>query len=512
MSRLGVIIDNTYVLKEYINKGGMSVVYLAENVRVGNRWAIKEIVKTDDASNRLFIDALIREANMMKDFDYPAFPRIVDILEDDYALYLVMDYIQGRTLEEILQQEGPQPEERVIGWGIQLCDALAYLHNRPSPIIYRDMKPSNVIMKPDGSLMVIDFGVARVFHPDKAADTVALGTKGFAPPEQYVAQTDERSDIYALGATLRYLLTGYSPYSCSASDYPAIYAATGLSDKMIRILDKCTALNPDERYQSDSELRRALTGEDKPKQRSHKKLWIALLIAAAVVILIGSAAAVYSMIGGKPKTQTIAASTEQTDPQSAVVPDVVGKTFTQAQKLIEDAGLIYQKVEVFDPAVKKDVVISQDKQPNEVLQKGSKIVVLVSLGEEADTTSKVNTAETLSKSSSSQNDDKTSSSRSSNNDTGDSGSSGNGYSGGYDSGGYDSGSNDSGGYDSGSSGSGNSGVSSASSGSGSSYGGDSSGGDPANPEPGGGDVGNGGEDAGGGDAGAAGAYDLPMLY
>lgn len=417
MSRLGVIIDNTYILKEYINKGGMSVVYLAENVRVGNRWAIKEIVKTDDENNRLFIDALIREANIMKDFDYPAFPRIVDIIEDDYALYLVMDYIKGKTLEEILKEEGPQPEDRVIGWGVRLCDALAYLHNRPSPIIYRDMKPSNVIMKPDGSLMIIDFGVARVFQPDKSTDTVALGTRGFAPPEQYVAQTDERSDIYALGATLRYLLTGYSPYSYEAVDYHALYAEIGLSNKMIRILDKCTALNPDERYQSDSELRRALTEEDKPHKRRHMNLWIALLIAAAVVILVGSAAAVYSIIGSKP--QVIAAAIEQTDSQSAVVPNVVGKTFTQAKKMIEEAGLIYQKVEIFDSEVKKDVVIRQDKQPDEVLEKGSKIVIFVSLGKEAEVTGAETAEEASDKSSSSENDNTSRTSVSPNNDSDD---------------------------------------------------------------------------------------------
>ena len=254
MSRLGVIIDNTYQLIEYINRGGMSIVYLAENIRLGNRWAIKEIVKTDGEYNRMYIDALIHEANMMKDFDYPAFPRIVDIIEDEYALYLVMDYIEGKTLEEILFEEGPQPEERVIGWGIQLCDAMSYLHHQPSPIIYRDMKPSNVIMKSDGSLRIIDFGVARVFQPDKSNDTVALGTKGFAPPEQYVGQTDERSDIYALGATMRYLLTGVNPRSNEAVDYPALYAQLGLSDKMIRILNKCTAINPADRYQTDKEL------------------------------------------------------------------------------------------------------------------------------------------------------------------------------------------------------------------------------------------------------------------
>lgn len=415
MSRLGVIIDNTYQLIEYINRGGMSIVYLAENIRLGNCWAIKEIVKTDDEYNRLYIDALIHEANMMKDFDYPAFPRIVDIIEDDYALYLVMDYIEGRTLEEILYEEGPQPEDRVIGWGVQLCDAMSYLHNRPSPIIYRDMKPSNVIMKPDGSLKIIDFGVARVFHPDKTNDTVALGTKGFAPPEQYVGQTDERSDIYALGATMRYLLTGHNPRSNETVDYPALYAELGISDKMIRILDKCTAINPDDRYQNDGELCKALTEDDEAKKLSQKmkRMKIIFLIAAIVVLVIGLSVTIYSIIG--IKQQEIIEATENAAPQLAVVPDVVGKTYTEAKKLIEDAGLTCEKVESYNSTVKKDVVISQDQRPDEVLEKGSKIVLTVSLGEKGETTAEETTTETAASanSSSSESSETTASSKSS---------------------------------------------------------------------------------------------------
>ena len=386
MSRLGVIIDNTYQLTEYINRGGMSIVYLAENIRLGNRWAVKEIVKTNDEYNRLYIDALIHEANMMKDLDYPAFPRIVDIIEDEYALYLVMDYIEGKTLEEILFEEGPQPEERVIGWGVQLCDAMSYLHHQPSPIIYRDMKPSNVIMKPDGSLRIIDFGVARVFQPDKTNDTVALGTKGFAPPEQYVGQTDERSDIYSLGATMRYLLTGVNPRSNEAVDYPALYAQLGLSDKMIRILDKCTAISPDDRYQTDSELCEALTEDDQAVKlaRKMKKIKIILIIAAIVIFVIGLSVTVYSLIG--IKQQEIIEATENAAPQLAVVPNLVGKTYEEAKALLEKEGLTCEKTESYNATVKKGVVISQDKRPNEVLEKGAKIVLTVSLGEEGETT------------------------------------------------------------------------------------------------------------------------------
>ena len=147
----------------------------------------------------------------MKDLDYPAFPRIVDIIETEDCLYLVMDYIEGQTLEQVLKEQGPQDERIVAEWAIEICKALSYLHSQNPPIVYRDMKPSNIIRKPDGNLKIIDFGTARVFNSEKDNDTIALGTKGFAPPEQYSGRTDARSDIYALGMTMKYLITGINP-------------------------------------------------------------------------------------------------------------------------------------------------------------------------------------------------------------------------------------------------------------------------------------------------------------
>ncbi len=259
MAEIGSIIDGRYRLIQFINKGGTSVVYLAENIRLGNRWAVKEIRKTGGQNNALFIRSLIAEAEMLSDLDYPAFPRIVDIIEESDALYLVMDYIEGPTLQDILRQEGPQPEEVVRDWALQLCDALTYLHTQDPPIIYRDMKPSNVILKNDGSLKIIDFGTARVYNPAKAADTVALGTGGFAPPEQYHGRTDARSDIYALGVTMHYLMTGITPWNRDSAPGHIV-----LSQGMAAIIAGCTSLYPEERYSSCRELAYALERLDEP--------------------------------------------------------------------------------------------------------------------------------------------------------------------------------------------------------------------------------------------------------
>ena len=251
MSGIGTILDNKYELQQYINKGGMSAVYLAVNKRLGNRWAIKEIKKSDEKFNQIYINSLIAEARLMKDLDYPAFPRIVDIIETGDCLYLVMDYIEGQTLEQVLKEQGPQDERIVAEWAIEICKALSYLHSQNPPIIYRDMKPSNIIRKPDGNLKIIDFGTARVFNSEKDNDTIALGTKGFAPPEQYSGRTDARSDIYALGMTMKYLITGINP-CCDYSSHT--YESKPISDYMQAVIDKCIAINPEDRYQSCIEL------------------------------------------------------------------------------------------------------------------------------------------------------------------------------------------------------------------------------------------------------------------
>ena len=135
------------------------------------------------------------------------------VIDGDGSFLIVMDYIEGRHLESVIREYGAQDQADVIEWAKQLCDVLSYLHSRKPPIIYRDMKPSNVMLRPDGKVMLIDFGTAREFKESSVADTTCLGTQGYAAPEQYGGhgQTDARTDIYCLGATLYHLLTGHNP-------------------------------------------------------------------------------------------------------------------------------------------------------------------------------------------------------------------------------------------------------------------------------------------------------------
>lgn len=212
MAEIGSVIAGKYEILTEIGHGGMSVVYLAMDTHLNKQWAVKEIRKKGNGRNdEVIVNSLLAEANMMKRLDHPSLPRIVDIIDNGVTIFVVMDYIEGESLDKILAEYGAQPEELVVGWAKQLCDALSYLHSQKPPIIYRDMKPANVMLKPEGNIKIIDFGIAREYKEQNLADTTVLGTKGYAPPEQYSGQTDARSDIFALGMTMHHLLTGIDP-------------------------------------------------------------------------------------------------------------------------------------------------------------------------------------------------------------------------------------------------------------------------------------------------------------
>lgn len=261
MAFVGQVIDDKYEILKLVGQGGMSKVYLAMDKRLNKQWAVKEIEKrAKDRNNEIVIQSAIAEANLIKQLDHPAIVRIVDIIDNGNVIYIIEDYIEGETLGTILENNGAQPQELVIEWAMQICEALEYLHTRKPAIIYRDMKPANVMLKPDGNIKVIDFGIAREYKDQSLADTVSLGTKGYAAPEQFggKGQTDARTDIYCLGVTLYHLLTGQNPCEPPYEIYPIRHWNPQLSAGLEAIIQKCTQLNPDDRYQSCTELLYAL--------------------------------------------------------------------------------------------------------------------------------------------------------------------------------------------------------------------------------------------------------------
>ena len=254
MAEIGSVIDGKYEILTEIGHGGMSVVYLAMDTHLNKQWAVKEIKKRGKAkTDEIVVNSLLAEANLMKRLDHPALPRIVDIIDNGVTIYVVMDYIEGESLDKILSEFGAQPEELVIGWAKQLCDALSYLHSQKPPIIYRDMKPANVMLKPEGNIKIIDFGIAREYKEQNLSDTTVLGTKGYAPPEQYNGQTDARSDIYALGMTMHHLLTGVDPRKGEAYAPVRVYNPE-LSEGIEIIINKCVQPAAENRYQSCADL------------------------------------------------------------------------------------------------------------------------------------------------------------------------------------------------------------------------------------------------------------------
>lgn len=290
---IGTVIDGKYIILEQIGKGGMSVVYLAIDNHLNKKWAVKEIKKILQPGDKsLNVNSMLTEAEFMKRLDHPALPGIVDIIETEDELYVVMDYIEGESLDRVLKKYGAQPEEIVIGWAVQLCNALGYLHSRKPPIIYRDMKPANIMLKPDGNIKVIDLGIAREYKENSIMDTTVLGTAGYAAPEQYGSrQTDSRSDIYSLGMTLHHLLTGIDPRKPDYEYAPVRQWVSGLSEGVEMIIDKCTALSPENRYQSCNELMYDLkhpgrVAEEAAGKRHIRFLMFILSVAITIIFTI----------------------------------------------------------------------------------------------------------------------------------------------------------------------------------------------------------------------------------
>lgn len=307
MLQVGSVLDGKYKILSEIGHGGMSTVYLAINERANKTWAVKEVRKTGINNYEVIRQGLLAETNILKRLNHPNLPSIIDVIDSEDTFVIVMDFIEGTDLQKRLRS-GAQPWEDVVDWGIQLCDVLDYLHCQNPPIIYRDMKPANIILKPEGlrgKVMLLDFGTAREYKGDgSSADTTCLGTRGYAAPEQYGGQgeTDARTDIYTLGATLYHLLTGLRP------DAPPHYKMILLrqanpalpleeAESLQIVIDKCTQTNKDLRYQNCRELKYDLQHLPKPGSIRQMKTKMGLFVASAILTVVFGLACFGSSFG-----------------------------------------------------------------------------------------------------------------------------------------------------------------------------------------------------------------------
>lgn len=274
----GTILENRYEIQRVAGRGGMSTVYAARDLRFGQverMCAIKEMGdnEPDPGTRALSLVNFEREAALLATIAHPAVPKIYDYFAHDGMIYLVLEFIDGQDLERLLfMRKTPYPEEDIIRWGIETCDVLEMLHSfEPSPIIFRDLKPSNVMLRTSGKVALIDFGIARTFQGTQRG--TMIGTEGYAPPEQYRGLADPRGDIYALGATLHHLATNSDPRQQTPFTFhersihslnPSISA--GFAEIVMRML----AYHPDQRYQRVSDVRaelEALSGQGELRRR-----------------------------------------------------------------------------------------------------------------------------------------------------------------------------------------------------------------------------------------------------
>ncbi|WP_068608996.1 serine/threonine protein kinase [Paenibacillus swuensis] len=252
----GTILANRYVIRSILGEGGMGVVYGAEDLKLnGKLWAIKQ-----SFNNVGGIEVSSEEAMVLMQLKHPMLPDMIDYLPaTDYGTdFLVMEYVEGETLQahfERLNKKLPHPA--INQWILQLCDVFQYLHEQPvHPYVYRDLKPSNVMIDQRKGIRLIDFGIARTYKAGQQQDTVPIGTVGFAAPEQFNGnQSDHRSDLYALGALMYYLYSGGHYAMPGWVSQTELLEIEAVEPQLLQVISKLLRVNPAERYQSASELR-----------------------------------------------------------------------------------------------------------------------------------------------------------------------------------------------------------------------------------------------------------------
>ena len=270
----GALLNQRYEILRVIATGGMGVVYEATTHHLGElRCAIKALKAMNGHASEQAeaITNFDREAMILARLHHPNLPRVYDHFSERDQHFLVMDFVEGESLEQRLERNGRRPVSLsiVMPWMLELCAVLDYLHNQSPPVIFRDLKPGNIMITPENQVRLIDFGIARLFVPGKARDTQALGTPGYSAPEQYgKGQTDERSDLYALGVILHELLTGHDPSSRPFKLPPARQLNPALPVGIERVIQKATRLERYLRYRNALEFKRDLLDVQKELRSS----------------------------------------------------------------------------------------------------------------------------------------------------------------------------------------------------------------------------------------------------
>jgi len=243
---------------QMLGTGGMGVIYLAEDSAAGNSSCVVKQLNSkyaDPEERSEAVRLFKREASLLKSLNHPGVVRFFDSYStEDGKHYLVMDYVRGSSLESVINDFGAFNDDDTVKVGIQICEVLEYLHDQEPPIIYRDLKPSNLMLTPEGQIVFIDFGIARTFMPKESATRVV--TAGYSPPEQYFGKPETRSDLYALGATIGHLLTGVRPKPLTASQ-PSQHRAD-VHPNLDILVKQLTSHSPEDRPATARHVRHTL--------------------------------------------------------------------------------------------------------------------------------------------------------------------------------------------------------------------------------------------------------------
>jgi eukaryotic-like serine/threonine-protein kinase len=267
----GVILIERYVIQSVVGIGGMGAVYCARDLHFPNvvkRVAVKEMINL--AREPTIHDSIVknfeREANLLATLNHPSIPRIYDYFSQDDRSYLIIEFIEGKDLEDILVESRDfLPEAEVVNWAIELCDVISFLHNnKPEPIIFRDIKPSNIMINSHGRVVLVDFGIAKTFQTGQKG--TMIGTEGYSPPEQYKGEATQLADIYSLGATLHHLLTKRDPrleppFSFEERKIRSINPS--ISSELEEVVYRALKYNPEDRFSSAEQMKDALIASAK---------------------------------------------------------------------------------------------------------------------------------------------------------------------------------------------------------------------------------------------------------
>lgn len=323
----GSLLRERYEILELVGQGGMGAVYKAKDLRLEGRvCAVKEILSTLTQTNisqeeiEQMSEQFRREASVLARLDHPNLPKVSDYFAEGTREYLVMDFVEGRDLQEVLQDAQRRneflPEDVVLTWTMQLLDALEYMHEQNPSVLHRDIKPSNIKLTPRGTIKLVDFGLVKVLHTDDTRTVTVVqgrGTVAYTPLEQYggdTGYTDARSDVYSLGATIYHLLAGIPPVDAKERFlHPGALASLrqlnpAISPRTERAVFQALSMHPNERPANISEMRTLLYGTTQqisaflssPLGATYEKSWSDLFFDQRVMVGVAALLLVVAVV------------------------------------------------------------------------------------------------------------------------------------------------------------------------------------------------------------------------